>query len=77
MLVNTSGGSSGASSQRLPDDEGSSVNADFERRVTDLGNKTADHEVLIVEIIVYRWNQVEKRQILEDSLTMCRQRLVN
>ncbi|XP_015767596.1 PREDICTED: TNF receptor-associated factor 3-like isoform X3 [Acropora digitifera] len=49
VLVNTSGGSSGASSQRLPDDEGGSVSADIERRVTDLGNKTADHEVLIVE----------------------------
>ncbi|XP_067057973.1 TNF receptor-associated factor 2-like isoform X3 [Acropora muricata] len=49
VLVNTSGGSSAASSQRLPDDEGSSVSADIERRVTDLGNKTADHEVLIVE----------------------------
>ncbi|XP_067057955.1 TNF receptor-associated factor 2-like isoform X2 [Acropora muricata] len=49
VLVNTSGGSSGASSQRLPDGDGSSVSADIERRVTDLGNKTADHEVLIVE----------------------------
>ena len=49
VLVNTSCGSSGASSQRLPDDEGSSVNANVERRVTDLGNETADHEVLILE----------------------------
>ncbi|XP_074638787.1 TNF receptor-associated factor 2-like [Acropora palmata] len=49
VLVNTSGGSSGASSQCLPDDEGSSVSANVERRVTDLGNKTADHEVLILE----------------------------
>ena len=48
-LLNTSGGSSGASSQRNPDDEGISVSADIERRVTDPGNKAADHEVLIVE----------------------------
>ena len=31
VLVNTSGGSSGASSQRLPDDEGNSVSANVER----------------------------------------------
>ena len=49
VLVNTSGVSSAASSQRLPDDEGNSVNANVERRVTDLGNKTEDHEVLIME----------------------------
>ena len=50
-LLNTSGGSSssGASSQRLPNDERSSVSADIERRVTDLSKKAADHEVLIVE----------------------------
>ncbi|XP_015767599.1 PREDICTED: TNF receptor-associated factor 2-like isoform X1 [Acropora digitifera] len=48
-LLNTSGGSSGASSQRNPDDERISVSADIERRVTDPGNKAADHEVLIVE----------------------------
>ena len=49
VLVNTTGGSSSASSQRLPDDEGSSVSANVERRVTDLGNKTADYEILILE----------------------------
>ncbi|XP_015772347.1 PREDICTED: TNF receptor-associated factor 2-like [Acropora digitifera] len=34
VLLKTSGGASGASSQRLPDDEGSSVPVDIERRVT-------------------------------------------
>ena len=42
VLLKTSGGASGASSQRLPDDEGSSVPVDIERRVT-------DQEALIVE----------------------------
>ena len=49
VLVNTSDGSSGASSQRFPDDEGNSVPADIERRVTYLGNETADHEAFIME----------------------------
>ncbi|KAK2574202.1 TNF receptor-associated factor 2 [Acropora cervicornis] len=42
VSLKTSGGASGASSQRLPDDEGSSVPVDIERRVT-------DQEALIVE----------------------------
>ncbi|XP_015750036.1 PREDICTED: TNF receptor-associated factor 2-like [Acropora digitifera] len=42
VLLKTSGGASGASSQRLPDDEGSSVPVDIERRVT-------DQQALIVE----------------------------
>ena len=42
VLLKTSGGASGASSQRLPDDEGSSVPVDMERGGT-------DQEALIVE----------------------------
>ena len=45
--VNISGATS--SSQRLPDTEGSLPNTDITRRLTNLENKTADHEVLLVE----------------------------
>ena len=45
--VNISGAT--PSSQRLPDTEGGLPNADITRRLTNLENKTADHEVLLVE----------------------------
>ena len=45
--VSISGATS--SSQRLPDTEGSLPNTDITRRLTNLENKTADHEVLLVE----------------------------
>ena len=45
--VNVSGAAS--SGQRLPDSEGSIPNTDITRRLTNLENKTADHEVLLVE----------------------------
>ena len=38
-----------SSGQRLPDSENSLPNSDIARRLTNLENKTADHEVLIVE----------------------------
>ena len=38
-----------SSGQRLPDSEGSIPNTDITRRLTNLENKTADHEVLLVE----------------------------
>ena len=45
--TNLSGATS--SGQRLPDSEGSSSNTDITRRLLHLENKTADHEVLLVE----------------------------
>ena len=45
--VNVSGAT--PSSQRVPDAEGSLPNTDITRRLTNLENKTADHEVLLVE----------------------------
>ena len=45
--VNISGATS--SSQRLPDTEDSLPNTDITRRLTNLENKTADHEVLLVK----------------------------
>ena len=45
--VNVSGAT--PSSQRVPDAEGSLTNTDITRRLTNLENKTADHEVLLVE----------------------------
>ena len=41
--------SAASSTQRLPDTEVSLPNADITRRLTNLENKTADHEVLLVE----------------------------
>ena len=38
-----------SSGERLPDSEGSPPNADVTRRLANLENKTADHEVLLVE----------------------------
>ena len=45
--VNVSGAAS--SGQRLSDSEGSLPNTDITRRLTNVENKTADHEVLLVE----------------------------
>ena len=47
--ANISAGSGGASAQRVSEGEGSSTSADITRRVINLENKTADHEVLMVE----------------------------
>ncbi|XP_068689556.1 TNF receptor-associated factor 2-like isoform X2 [Montipora foliosa] len=47
--ANTSAGSGGASAQRVSEGEGSAISADITRRVINLENKTADHEVLMVE----------------------------
>ena len=41
--------SAASSTQRLPDTEVSSPNADITRRLTNLENKTAEHEVVLVE----------------------------
>ena len=38
-----------SSGQRLPDSENSLPNSDINKRLTNLENKTADHEVLLVE----------------------------